>query len=407
MSASKRILILTADAGFGHRSAAAAVEAALRDRFGAACTVETVNVLSSAHTPGWLRDSQSDYDRLARDLPDLYRTGYDLSDGTLLARMVENALRTLLYRALRETLERSRPDVIISTYPLYQAALGAVFALTGSYVPLICVVTDLVTVHRLWFSEDADLTVVPTPQVHALAVEAGLPPEQLEIIGIPVHPRLVQEQRSKAEIRAELGWDPTLITLLAVGSKRVTGLDGVLNVLNHAGWPLQLALVAGGDDARFEAWSRTEWHRPTHRYNFVDNMPVLLRAADCILCKAGGLIVTESLAAGLPMLLTDVIPGQETGNAAYVIEGGAGDMADDPIGALETLGHWLMDEARLLKIRSANAARLGRPRAAYDIAERAWQLAQRGPQRREPNQIVGLPRLIELFRRFNVPWKEE
>ena len=403
----KRILILTADAGFGHRSAAEAIESALRDRYGAACVIETVNPLDSAHTPGWLRDSQSDYDRLARELPDLYRAGYDLSDGTLLAGMVENALRTLLYRTLRETLDRSRPDVIISTYPLYQAALGAVFALTATYVPLICVVTDLATVHRLWFSDDADLTVVPTPQVYTLAVDAGLPPDKLAIIGIPVHPRLSEDQRSKSELRAELGWDPSLITLLAVGSKRVAAMDEVLNVLNHSGLPLQLALVAGGDTARFEEWARTAWHRPVHRYNFVKNMPALMRAADCILCKAGGLIVTEALAAGLPMLLTDVIPGQETGNAEYVIDGEAGDMADDPIGALETLCHWLLDDARLLKTRSANAARLGRPRAAYDIAEHAWRLAQHGPQHRESNQIVGLPRLIELFRRFNVTWKEE
>jgi 1,2-diacylglycerol 3-beta-galactosyltransferase len=44
-------------------------------------------------------------------------------------------------------------------------------------------------------------------------------------------------------------------------------------------------------------------------------MPTMMRAADAIICKAGGLTVTESLACGLPLLLTDVIPGQETGNA--------------------------------------------------------------------------------------------
>ena len=43
-----------------------------------------------------------------------------------------------------------------------------------------------------------------------------------------------------------------------------------------------------------------------------------------ILTKAGGLITSESLAAGLPMLLCDVLPGQEEGNAKVVEDGGAG-----------------------------------------------------------------------------------
>ena len=50
-------------------------------------------------------------------------------------------------------------DVIVSTYPLYQAPLGSVFALKGKLIPLITVVTDLASVHRLWFSEDSDFTV--------------------------------------------------------------------------------------------------------------------------------------------------------------------------------------------------------------------------------------------------------
>ena len=41
----KQILILTADAGFGHRSAANAVAAALRETYGDVCAVEIVNPL--------------------------------------------------------------------------------------------------------------------------------------------------------------------------------------------------------------------------------------------------------------------------------------------------------------------------------------------------------------------------
>ena len=81
----------------------------------------------------------------------------------------------------------------------------------------------------------------------------------------------------------------------------------------------------------YNAANQMTWHIPVKIFNFVENMPTLMHASDIMLCKAGGLIVTESLACGLPMILIDVIPGQETGNAEYVMAYGAGDMSETPV----------------------------------------------------------------------------
>jgi 1,2-diacylglycerol 3-beta-galactosyltransferase len=205
-----------------------------------------------------------------------------------------------------------------------------------------------------------------------LAIEAGLAPEKVKITGIPVHPELAKGQQDQASIRSDLGWNPDLFTVLAVGSQRVENLYEALNALNHSGLPLQLAVVAGGDDDLYQRFEQVEWHREAHLYNFVTNLATLMRAADCVLGKAGGLTVSESLACGLPLILINVIPGQETGNAEYVTQGKAGDLARDPLEVLETMCHWLDQGGELYKTRSQNARRLGRPRAAYDIAELVW-----------------------------------
>ncbi len=398
----KRVLILTADAGFGHRSAANAIAEALQETHGAECTYEIVNVLDDERTPQLLRDSQSDYDRIARELPDVYKFAYEATDANAPSAIMDRGLQVMLYNAMRQVVGDKQPDVIISTYPLYQAPLGAVFSLTKKFIPLVTVVTDLVTVHQIWFSPYPDLTVVPTAAVRDLAIAAKVPAEQIEVIGIPVHPRLSQETRDKAAIRAELGWDPNLATLLIVGSKRSSLYIDVAHVLNHSGLPVQLIVATGGDEERYAELQKIEWHRPAHVYNFVKNMPTMMRAADAIVCKAGGLTTTESLACGLPLMLTDVIPGQETGNAEYVVNGGAGEMIDEPLMALETVCHWLLNDGQLLKERSVNAAKLGRPRAAYDIVERAWTLMQRGLIEKEAEQILLLPRLIEMFKRVGI-----
>jgi 1,2-diacylglycerol 3-beta-galactosyltransferase len=121
--------------------------------------------------------------------------------------------------------------------------------------------------------------------------------------------------------------------------------------------------------------------------------------------KAGGLVITESLACGLPMILIDLIPGQEIGNAQYVIQGGAGELGQDPVNVLEILCHWLENDGRLLAERAGNAARLGQPQAAYTVAELAWLAAQHGPYRRSGRRMNARSRLMELLSNNEVPYQ--
>jgi 1,2-diacylglycerol 3-beta-galactosyltransferase len=240
---------------------------------------------------------------------------------------------------------------------------------------LLTVVTDLETVQSLWFHPVADLCLVPTQTVYDLAIEAGLPPEKVKITGIPVRPELVKGNQDQASLRLSLGWRPDLFTVLAIGSKRVEHLYDALRVLNHSGLPVQLVVVAGGADELYRRFQETEWHVETHCYNFVAEMGTYMRAADCILGKAGGLTVSEALACGLPLILVDVIPGQETGNANHVVSGNAGVLARDPIEVLETVCHWLAKDRSLYRQQAENARRLGYPQAAYTVADLAWAAA--------------------------------
>jgi 1,2-diacylglycerol 3-beta-galactosyltransferase len=71
----KQILILTADYGYGHRSAANAIAEALQATYGQDCHVEIVNPLDDPGAPTFLRDDQKNYDRLVREMPDLVNWG--------------------------------------------------------------------------------------------------------------------------------------------------------------------------------------------------------------------------------------------------------------------------------------------------------------------------------------------
>jgi UDP-N-acetylglucosamine:LPS N-acetylglucosamine transferase len=371
----KRILILIADYGHGHRSAANAISEALQETHGQDCVVEIVNPLNQEGAPAFFRDDQVNYDRLVREMPDLYKLGYQVGDTSVGSGLTESAMTVMLFRTLRKVVREHQPDVIVCAYPFYPAVLSALFAREKCHIPLLTVVTDLATVHHVWFHPGTDLCLVPTPTVHDLAVDAGIPPQKVKITGIPVHPGLAKGKQDQTSLRASLGWRPDLFTVLAVGSKRVDHLYDSLRALNHSGLPLQLAVTAGGDHDLYRRLEQTEWHLETRLYDYVTDMATLLRAADCVLGKAGGLTVTEALACSLPLILMDVLPGQETGNAEYVTAGNAGDLARDPLEVLEVMCHWLENGRELYHQRVQNARRLGCPQAAHDIAELAWAAA--------------------------------
>ncbi len=401
-----RVLILTADAGFGHRSAANAVASAINEEYGDLCDVRIVNPLEDRRTPFFLRDSQSDYDKLVRNMPELYRFGYDASDSSVPAVIVEQALTVLLYEVMRDIVRTYRPDVILTTYPLYQSPLRAVMTIGKLQIPLLVAVTDLATVHRLWFSNSVDLSMVPTPIVRDLALSYGLSADQVLVTGIPVNPEVVREQRSPIEIRRELGWQQDITTVLAVGSRRVDRLVDTLHILNHFGKPLQLIVAAGKDEKLYNELNGMAWHMPIKLYDYVSNVPLFMKAADLIVCKAGGLVVTEALACGKPLLLIEAIPGQETGNADYVVQNGAGELARDQIEALETVAHWTMNDNKILRQRAENARALGRPNAAYDVAHEVWLAGQRSIAQAQPHG-TGRLRLIDLLSRNHVRWEDE
>jgi 1,2-diacylglycerol 3-beta-galactosyltransferase len=396
MTAPRKIVILTADAGFGHRAAANAIAAALAENYGSACETTIVNPLADPHTPALLRRSQSDYDRLVEKSPEIYSFGYRKSDSALPVDIAEQGLIVMLYAALRDVMRIHQPDAIVTTYPLYQAPAAAVFALTRRYVPLLTVVTDLATVHALWFNDEVDLCLVPTPFVAQKALQQGLPRDRVIVTGLPVNPRLGQPVDREA-LRAQLGWQPDRVTALLTGSKRVHRLGPVAQALNHSGLPLQLAAVAGGNERLLAEWQACEWHLPAHVYGYVQDMVPLMLAADFVVCKAGGLIVSEALAAGKPLLLIEAIPGQETGNADFVVQGGAGEMAPEALDALSCVYHWLDRGGALMAERANKAQQLGSPHAAQKVAGLAWEMARRGPQPREHRLLSQVSHLRELL----------
>jgi processive 1,2-diacylglycerol beta-glucosyltransferase len=97
--------------------------------------------------------------------------------------------------------------------------------------------------------------------------------------------------------------------------------------------------------------------------------------SDLMVSKAGGVTTSEALAAELPMVLVNPIPGQEEENAAFLQAVGAATVAARPEGLRALIADLLDHPERLVRLREG-ARRVKRPAAAAHAVEAILSLAR-------------------------------
>ena len=102
--------------------------------------------------------------------------------------------------------------------------------------------------------------------------------------------------------------------------------------------------------------------------NVHDSWLRLLDSDGNIEIKAGGATVQETLAACTPMIITQVVPGQEEGNARLILESGAGALATSPTAIAEAVRDAVAGGGRSWSAWHRAAISLSRPGASEDIA---------------------------------------
>ncbi len=371
----KRCLIITSDAGFGHRSAALSVSKALEVLYPGQVEILVTNPIQETDTLTVMKPIEKGYDRSLRISPGLYRLSYEVSDSRLVSEVVEGALTLMLQKIMADTIRDFKPDVILNTNEMFNTPIGKVLQDADPKIPAYTVVTDLADVHSLWFSPEPDKFFIANEWVKVKALESGVPEEKLVISGIPVSPDFALNQVEKQALRGSLGLDPHRLTLLFVGSSRVSNLQDYLQALENFPTPVQAVVIAGGNDDLYKALIGSHYDFPVEVRNFEKNVPQWMMASDVLVTKAGGLIVSEGLAACLPILLIDYLPGQEEGNVRYLLSHQAGALVQNVGEFRAIMTFWIQEEGNKLNQVARSSAALGHPEAALTVAKAMWDVA--------------------------------
>lgn len=378
----RRVIFLMSDTGGGHRSAAHAIRAAMKLRYPGQYAFELIDVYRR-YTPFPFTYMPEIYPRWVNWAGYSWKTCYQAANTHRRGDMVMALVKRIWGGGMRQMVAEHPGNVVVSVHSLFSRPVMAAFHQSQAYrPPFVSIITDLVSTHAFAYERDVDRCLVPTQAAYDRGRNLGLSPEQLCVTGLPLHPDFALNTTNKAQARRILGWDPTIPAVLLTGGGDGMGpLFHIARELNTRRLPMQLAIIAGRNQRLRNRLEAVAWHQPTHIYPFVANMPVLMAAADLLITKAGPATICEACTAGLPMVLSGAIPGQEDGNVAYVVENGAGVYAPGPVNVGQAVAAWLVREPEQLAVRSDCARQLARPNAVWEIADEIHQQAERGPVR--------------------------
>jgi len=366
-----RILILTVDYGSGHRSAANALAAEFAQSYGAQTIVRIVNPFHMPLAPSAFRKLEDRYLALLRHGPARYDLLYRMTDAALIAGALRQCVARLLRPAVRELLGAQPPHAVIGVFPCLTAGVAA--CVEGAIAPpvLMTVVTDLGPPHCLWWTPTDDLSAVATPAAQARLLGRGAPAAQVIVTGVPVHPAFAAPRAPVARLRGDLGWCLDFPTVLLLGGGAGVGdLASLAMAIDASSLAVQLAIVTGTNRALEAQLHALRWRHPAYIYGQLPLLADPMHAADIVVTRAGGLAVSEALAAGKPLVIHGSSPGQERGNRAYVCAGGAGVAARSPQALICAISRMLRPGA--YQAAAAAARRLARPQAALGVARCVW-----------------------------------
>ncbi len=358
------ILILTAGFGDGHNTAARNVAQAL-ERLVPDEEMRVEDIFDAA-MPVFSPAMKTGYQMLITRAPWLWAWIYRNTQDLQFESGAVDSLLPLRNR-LHEILREQKPSAIVTTYPLYPKLVEQLREAGVDVPPVYTVVTDSISIHPIWALAPSKLYFAADEASKAALAAHGVAADEIIPSGFPVSLDFLKE----ASVPVEASPVRRIIYLPSTSVRHVAQTLEALRPLLAAG--VELTLPVGKHKARlYQTYTQFMDSLPEariHILGWTDQIPHLLQTHDLVICKAGGAILHESLAARCPAIIDYIVPGQEEGNAELLTSHDCGVVSKSPKQTGELAERLLANGAVEAKRMKENARVLCEPGAALKIAE--------------------------------------
>jgi processive 1,2-diacylglycerol beta-glucosyltransferase len=358
-----RVVFLTAGFGEGHNAAARALGAAADEALGPGAA-QVVDVFALAR-PRLNTITRRSYLSLINRAPRVWSSVYAWLDRSPHATAFVSFMRREL-RTLEDVIARARPEVLCSTYPIYAFMLAALARRTGrSLPPHFNVVTDSITINSLWWRAPCAGWFVPNEDSAAVLRGGDVSSERVHVLGFPVAPFFADQAGQLAPPALHGGGGPRVLYIINSGTRNAA--ETARHLLRQT--DLEVTCTVGRNDRlRAELLElAAPRSRPTRILGWTEEIPRLLMTHHVVISKAGGATTQEAIAARCPMIVNQIVPGQEEGNYELLRRHRIGALAETPQAVIAELQRAFANNAEIWRSWRTTLDGLARPNAAREI----------------------------------------
>ncbi len=352
--------------GSGHRRSAEALVEAFQDRGIAVENRDLLEFLPASIS----RFYSSAYEFMITSGRSMWRLTYNLVNAPKSPyRPAKARMQKWQFTELKGFLQHTPFTHLISTH----FTPAALFTDWRSMDELQCKIFSVITdheAHRCWKRTGLDHYFVASEGVASEIQQIGVRQKDITVSGIPISKAFCNPvSRAEAQKAFHLDSDGYVVLVLcsAVTVKKSVQILEEFGTLENQ---VRYLVIAGSDSAKENHLKkRFSNDKRFAIFGFSKRIAEMMKASDLIVTKPGGLIVSEAMAAGLPQILLEPIPGQEEANARYAVERGAALCVIHKRGIYKQTLARILGDSTILQRMSHAAHQAGKPDAASTVAD--------------------------------------
>ncbi|RDY24715.1 galactosyldiacylglycerol synthase [Romboutsia maritimum] len=317
----KTILILTAQFGAGHISAAKAIKDYILEQDNSYNVI--IQNFINASIPKMNKPMVKLYENNTKYTPELYNYYYYLKKSFDPRYDIFHRIYT---PKLSEYILEIKPDLIISTFPLAAACVHNFKEKhTEIKIPNLTVITDVVDSLE-WVYSNTDMYFVASSEIKNRFVQKGINPDNIKVTGVPVNKNFYTTTKVT---------NPDKYRLLLLGGGRglfdvdedfMYWIDEFLENYKNI---IDVTIVTGKNYKLYEHLTEKKPLSNIKVLGFVNDMHNLIKDYDLMITKPGGATLFEAILSQTPVIVKVPKVGQEIENARFIIDKGVGIIYSD------------------------------------------------------------------------------
>ncbi len=359
----KNILILSSLLGQGHMSASKAIKQGIEFLYGKDYHVTIIDFYEQLGSI-FNKATVKAYEGSTKHIPAAYKAFFEGTDAKWPVQLLNIINYPLNAPRIEKLFQSHNPHIIISAFPVWDYLASLIIKKLGN-IKFISVVTDSISIHNAWISGSPSAHIVANIETAISLKKLGVPEDKIQALGFPV--KLEFSTPSNRQLfLSNLNLDPDLYTVIlqpAVEKAKAT-VKMISEIRDHFA-DLNLIVICGRNLELYPQLEAFDHQKNTRIIGWTDQMPEFIKNADLIITKAGGATVMECIAAKKPMIITQVIPGQEMGNAELIKLHEVGIIQKDAkMSIVECIEYIRKNSVRI----SQNLDKISNPKASLKIA---------------------------------------